>query len=73
MVVTGGASVQVVSAAELPHGEDEAEAMGLLDDFTFCGLLSLIDPPREQVRVPGLCARACATCERLTQTYTVNR
>lgn len=41
--------VQVVPAGQVPTSEEEAEAMGFLDDFSFCGLLSLIDPPRDAV------------------------
>ena len=38
-------------AAEVPTTEEEADAQGLLDNFAFMGLLSLIDPPRDAV--PG--------------------
>jgi sodium/potassium-transporting ATPase subunit alpha len=41
--------VQIIPAREVPGSEEEAESMGLLDDFIFCGLLSLIDPPRDAV------------------------
>ena len=41
----------MVPAAEVPSSEEEAESAGLLEGFTFCGLLSLIDPPRDAV--PG--------------------
>lgn len=43
------ARVQVVPAGQVPGSEEEAESLGFLDDFTFCGLLSLIDPPRDAV------------------------
>jgi sodium/potassium-transporting ATPase subunit alpha len=41
--------VQIIPAGEVPSSEEEAEGMQLLDGFTFCGLLSLIDPPRDAV------------------------
>jgi sodium/potassium-transporting ATPase subunit alpha len=41
--------VQIVKAGQVPASEDEAESMGFLKDFTFCGLLSLMDPPRKDV------------------------
>eukprot|EP00892_Ulva_mutabilis_P001291 jgi/Ulvmu1/11162/UM071_0046.1 len=44
-----GHAFKVVPAGQLPTSEEEAEAMGFLDDFSFCGLLSLIDPPRDAV------------------------
>ena len=43
------AGAQVVPAGQVPGSEEEAESLGFLDDFTFCGLLSLIDPPRDAV------------------------
>lgn len=41
--------LQVVPAGQIPNTEEEADAMGLLDNFAFMGLLSLIDPPRDAV------------------------
>jgi magnesium-transporting ATPase (P-type) len=42
-------SLQVIPASEIPVSEEDAEAKGYLSDFCFCGLLSLIDPPRDAV------------------------
>lgn len=41
--------LQVVPAGQLPNTEEEADSQGLLDNFAFMGLLSLIDPPRDAV------------------------
>lgn len=41
--------LQIVPAGQLPTTEEEADSMGLLDNFAFMGLLSLIDPPRDAV------------------------
>ena len=45
--------MQVVPSGDVPESQEEAESAGLLEGFTFCGLLSLIDPPRDAVRDPG--------------------
>lgn len=47
--VIGHAFKVVPRPATLPTTQEEAEAVGLVSDFVFCGLLSLIDPPRDAV------------------------
>ena len=48
--------MQVVPNADIPESQEQAEGAGLLEGFTFCGLLSLIDPPRDAVRSLCPCA-----------------
>ena len=37
------------AVSTLPKSQEEAEDAGIVSGFTFCGLLSLIDPPRDAV------------------------
>ena len=44
---------------EMPTSQEEAQEIGLVDNFTFSGLLSLIDPPRDAVPdAVAVCRRA---------------
>lgn len=47
--VIGHAFRVVPRSMGLPTSQEDAQEMGLVSGFVFCGLLSLIDPPRDAV------------------------